>query len=482
MQEAIVVEGRWIYTAVIVTYMLGMLWIGVIASKVTKTAADYWVAGRKLGTFVLAGTFGATFISSVTMMGSPSSGYRFGWSYWNVSQGTWIGPLIMVLTIHYFVRFVGYSVPDMIEARYGPKSRPISAIIVLFGSFGYTGVQIMAIGTVLNVIMGWPYNISLVIGTLIVLIYTVMGGMYAVAWTDVVQFIILLLGMFFSVLAVLKTTGGLTALNNAVANIDTSYLHPIGPYGSAYMILGMAVAFGLGNPSQPSYLARAFSAKNVGSIRIALGIGAMGNVLCMGGGLIVGLGALVLLGTGIKRVDIIYPLMVVKLFHPFFGGLIIAAIIAAIMSTADSFLLQAGTTIGRDFYQRYINIEATDNQLINISRIVITIVGIVGLFIAIMYPESLQFLGAYVFGTVAAGLFIPLYVGMFWRRATSTAAVWGMITGFIGTFIFTFKSLLPIHPIITGILISAIVFVIVTHLTPAEPERVDAFMRRIGRE
>jgi len=483
MQEVIAVEGKWIYITVISVYMAIMIVVGIIASKHTKTAKDYWVAGRRLGTLVLAGTFGATFISSVTMMGAPSSGYRFGWSFWNVAHGTWIGPLIMVLMIQYFVRFVGYTVPDIIEARYGSKSRPIAALIVLFGSFGYAGVQIMAIGTVINVIMGLPFSVSLTIGTAIVIIYTVLGGMIAVTWTDVVQFIILVFGMLTAALMVLKLTGGLASLNRAVASIDVTYLSPIGPYGSAFMILGMAVAFGLGNPSQPSYLARAFSAKNVGSIRIALGIGSLANVLCMGGGLIVGLGALVILGTGISRVDIIFPLMVVKLFNPFLGGLLIAAIIAAIMSTADSFLLVAGTTIGRDFYQRYINIEATDRQLIVISRIVILIVGLVGLTIAIFYPESLMFLGAYVFGTVAAGLFFPLYIGMLWRRATSAAGIWGMISGFVGTFVFTFfKSLLPIHPIITGIMISGIVFVTVTFLTAPEPERVKAFMARIGRE
>jgi len=164
------------------------------------------------------------------------------------------------------------------------------------------------------------------------------------------------------------------------------------------------------------------------------------------------------------------------------GGFIIAAIIAAIMSTADSFLLVAGVTIGRDFYQRFINKDATDRQLITISRIVTLIVGAVGLIIAIIYPKSLVFLGAYVFGTVAAGLFVPLYIGMVWKRANSVGGILGIVCGFIGTFVFTMFNLLPLHPIMTGIIISAVVYVLATLVTKPEPERVNEFMARIGRK
>ena len=482
MNEVIAIQGRWIYVTVIVVYMAILLVIGYLASRRTKTAEDYWVAGRKLGTGILAGTFGATFISAFTMMGSPSGGYRFGWSFWNLAYGTWIGPLIMVLFISYFVRFVGFTVPDIIEARYGPKSRPVAAIVVLFGSFGYAAVQTMAIGTVINAIMGIPFTIALIIGAGIVIIYTVLGGMIAVAWTDVLQFIMLVAGMFITAGLALAATGGLAALNKAAANIDPGFVSPLGPYGSAMVIIGMAVAFALGNPSQPSYLARAFSAKNVGSIRIALGIGTVANVLCIGGGIIIGLAARVIIGGDLPKTDLAFPIMVTRLMHPFFGGLIIAAIIAAIMSTADSFLLVAGVTISRDFYQRYINRDATDRQLITISRIVTLIVGAVGLIIAIVYPRSLVFLGSYVFGTVAAGLFVPLYIGMVWKRANSAGGILGIVCGFIGTFVFTMFKVFPLHPIMTGIIISAVVYVVATLVTKPEPERVNEFMARIGRK
>ena len=482
MKELIAIEGRGIYITVIIIYMAVIILIGYLASRRTKTAEDYWVAGRKLGTLVLIGTFGATFISAFTMMGSPSGGYRFGWSFWNLAYGTWIGPLIMILFISYFVRFVGFTIPDIIEARYGPKSRPVAAVVVLFGSFGYAAVQTMAIGTVINAIMGIPFTIALIVGAGIVILYTVLGGMIAVAWTDVLQFIMLVLGMFITAGLALAATGGLSALNSAAMKIDPGYVSPLGPYGSAMVIIGMAVAFALGNPSQPSYLARAFSAKNTGSIRIALGVGTIANVLCIGGGIIIGLSARVLLGGDIARADLIFPLMVIKLMPPVFGGLIIAAIIAAIMSTADSFLLVAGVTIGRDFYQRYINKDASDRQLITISRIVTLIVGVIGLLIAIIYPKSLIFLGAYVFGTVAAGLFVPLYIGMVWKRANSTGGILGIVCGFIGTFVFTMFKVIPLHPIIVGILISTVVFVIATLVTKPEPELSDSFMARIGRK
>jgi sodium/proline symporter len=477
------VPGRVWYVAVIIFYMVLMMFIGWIAARTTKNEDDYWVGGRRFGIGVLSGTFGATFISAVTMLGSPSWGYRIGWSFWNIAHGTWVGPLIMVVTAHYFVRFVSYTVPDILEARYGATARPLAAVVTLFGSFGYTGLQTMAMGTVLSGIMDWDLTWSIILSAGVVIAYTVWGGMLAVAWTDCVQFVWLLFGMFVTAIVGAQAVGGLSAMNAKIAAIGQGYISPTGPYGSFWILLGMAVAFGFGNPSQPSYLVRAFSAKNIASIRIALGVGTMANVLCIGAGVVIGMAARILLGEGIKPYDNVFPAMVVKLFHPILGGFIIAAIIAAIMSTADSFLLVSGVTISHDFYQRYVNPDASQQQLIRVSQWTTLIVGAAGLILALTYAQGVMSLGAYVFGTVAAGFFVPLYIGLFWRRANSVGGCSAIVIGFLGTFFFTYFKWIPkLHPIIIGVILSAIAYVIGTYLARPEPERVKAFMQRIGRE
>jgi SSS family transporter len=476
-------EGRTIYVFIVLLYLAVMMLIGYLAERRTKNEDDYWVGGRRFGVGILAGTFGATFISAITMLGSPSWGYRIGWSFWNIAHGTWVGPLIMVLTAAYFVRFVGYTVPDILEARYGAGARPLGGIVALFGSFGYTGIQIMAMGTVTSAIMGWDPRWCMVLSAGVVIAYTVLGGMQAVAWTDCIQFILLLVGMFVTAIVGAYAVGGLSALNTKIAAVNAGYVSPTGPYGSFWILLGMAVAFGLGNPSQPSYLARAFSAKNVASIRIALGIGTMANVLCIGAGIVIGMSARLLLGEGIKPYDNVFPAMVVKLYHPLFGGFVIAAIVAAIMSTADSFLLVSGVTISRDFYQRYMNPEATQAQLIRVSRWATLVVGAAGLVLALTYPKGVMSMGAYVFGTVAAGFFVPLYIGFFWRRANAFGGCFAIIVGFLGTFFFTYFKWIPkFHPIIIGVILSAIAFMVGTYLTAPDPERTKTFMQRIGRE
>jgi sodium/proline symporter len=478
----VVVEGKAIYIVMVFVYLGVLMLIGYIAARRTKSEDDYWVGGRKFGVGILAGTFGATFISAITMLGSPSWGYRIGWSFWNIAHGTWIGPLIMVLSAAYFVRFVGYTVPDILEARYGVKARPLAACVALFGSFGYTGIQIMAMGTIISSIMGWPFTFSLVLSAGVVIAYTVLGGMQAVAWTDCIQFIILLIGMFITAIVGAYAVGGLTALNTKIAAIGASYVSPTGPR-SFWILLGMAVAFGLGNPSQPSYLARAFSAKNISSIRIALGIGTMANVLCIGAGIVIGMSGRLLIGEGIKPYDTVFPAMIVKLFHPVFGGIMIAAIVSAIMSTADSFLLVSGVTISRDFYQRFINPEASHAQLVTVSRWATLVVGAAGLVLAISYPKGVMSMGAYVFGTVAAGFFVPLYIGFIWRRANNVGGCLAIVCGFLGTFLFTYWKVIPLlHPIIIGVILSAVAFVIGSYVTAPNPERVKAFMQRIGRE
>ena len=478
----VVVEGKAIYIVMVFVYLGVLMLIGYIAARRTKSEDDYWVGGRRFGVGILAGTFGATFISAITMLGSPSWGYRIGWSFWNIAHGTWIGPLIMVLSAAYFVRFVGYTVPDILEARYGAKARPLAAVVALFGSFGYTAIQIMAMGTIISSIMGWGFTFSLVLSAGVVIAYTAMGGMQAVAWTDCIQFIMLLVGMFVTAIVGAYAVGGLTALNTKIAAVSASYVSPTGAR-SFWILLGMAVAFGLGNPSQPSYLARAFSAKNISSIRVALGIGTMGNVLCIGAGIVIGMSGRLLIGEGIKPYDTVFPAMIVKLFHPLFGGILIAAIVSAIMSTADSFLLVSGVTISRDFYQRFINPEASHAQLVTISRWSTLVVGAAGLVFALSYRAGVMLMGASVFGTVAAGFFVPLYIGFLWKRATNFGGCLAIVCGFLGALIFTYWKVIPLlHPIIVGVIISTIAFVIGSYVTAPDPERVRAFMKRIGRD
>ena len=391
------IAGVEIYGAIMIIYLVAMIFVGWLANKHTKTIEDFWVAGRKLGPGVLTGTFTATFISSFTMIGMAGAGYNSGWSQWMVANGTWLGPLIMVLTIQYFVRFLGYTVPDIIEARYGPQARPVAAFISGLGTFAYTGVQMYAMGNILSLVFGWNLELAMILTSVTFIVYTMAGGFLSVAWTDCVQAVMLVLGLAVTVVIALSQVNGLAGLNAAIVDIDPKFIDPWG-FTSPMTVIAFAIAFGLGNPSQPAYLSRAFAAKNTASIRIALANGALMNVWGIFCGVTIGMVGRVLFGPNITPSDMVFPYVVSQLLHPIFGGLIIASIIAAIMSTADSYLIYLGTTISRDFYHRYINPNASDKQLLNVTRWSVGVGGILALIIALNAPGTILVMGSYVFG------------------------------------------------------------------------------------
>jgi sodium/proline symporter len=464
-----------------IVYLLAMFGIGLLAKKHIKESGDFWVAGRRLGIGVLTGTFGATFISSFTMIGMAGAGYRFGWSQWMIANGTWLGPLIMILTMQYFVRFMGFTVPDIVEARYGAAARPVAAIIAGVGSFAFAGVQMYAMGTVLRLVFGWPMNTAIFVSSLAFIAYAVAGGFLAVAWTDCVQAVMLMVGIFLTALIALARVGGFNVLNTALVGINPGYVDPWGTFKSPMTVMAMALAFGLGNPSQPAYLARAYAARNTTSIRMALANGALMNVWAIFCGLAIGMSARVLFGPNITPVDAVFPYLIIQLTHPLFAALVLSAIIAAIMSTADSLLIVVGTTVARDFYQRYVRPDADEAKLVSVTRWSIAAAGLLAIGIAVWQPGSILTMGAYVFGAMGAGFFIPLYVGLFWRRATTTGGIAGMLAGVVGVVFFT-RVPVGIHPIIMGAVSSLLCYVVFSYLMPEQKELVDAFMVRIGRQ
>lgn len=471
-----------IYSIVMILYLALMFVIGLVAERRTRTAEDFWVSGRKLGAGVLTGTFTSTFISSFTMIGIAGAAYSVGWAQWSTAIGTWLGPLIMVLTMQYFVKFMGYTVPDILEARYGAPARPVAAFLSGLGLIAYTGVQMYAMGTILTLVLGWPTHIAMIVTSMVMIVYTVAGGFTAVAWTDCVQAVMLVVGLYVTAFIALSKVGGLGQLNAALTNIDVNYVDPYGTFKSPMTLVATAIAYGLGNPSQPAYLARAFAAKDTRSIKLALANGTFFNVWGILCGVIIGMTTRVLFGPGITPADAVFPYLVTHLLPPVFGALLIASIMAAIMSTADSYLVAFGTSIAVDFYQRYVRPQASDKQLMSITRISLAVAGVFALLLALYFPGSILTVGAYVFGGMAAALFVPLYVGFFWRRANTVGAVASMLSGSIALVAFT-RYNIGIHPIIMGVLFSAIAYVVLSLLTPPLPDSfVDAFMERIGRQ
>lgn len=469
-----------IYGSIIILYFFIMLLIGWIAKNKTKTIDDYWVAGRKLGILVLFGTFFGTFLSGYSYMGLAGGAYKLGFSMWLLGNGTWIGPLIILFTVKYFVKFAGHTISDIFEARYGPVARPVSAIIIGWGALIFVGINIYVIGLALFQVFGLSLNITVLLIGIVIVIYTVLGGFYAVAWTDCIQSLIMIGGMTVAVFVVLANVGGFAALIDSATKVDPRLVAPVGPNQTPMALFALALAFGLGNPSQPMYLVRAFSAKNTQSIRLGIGFATIVTLWAMFGGVIVGMGGRILF-PDVTPVDIIFPHVVTILLHPILGALVIGAMVSAVMSSADSALLLVGTAVAKDFYARYFNPDADQKQLIRVSKISVLVGGIIAVLFALWHPSIVIIMGAYVFGAMAAALFIPLYVGFFWIRPTQVAAVASMIAGLSGIVIFTVNPVPILHPIIMGVLSSLVTYLLFTFITPSDPKRVEAFMERIGR-
>ena len=456
---------------VFVIYFLVVFALGWLSMRRTRGEKDYWIAGGNLGWVLGGATIAATHTSAGSFIGTIGVMYTAGWSF---------GWLILAIPLAYwfmaavlaprFTKVKELTLPAFIEARYYSKSvRALAAAIILIATVVYIQAQIVAGGLIASTVFGIPTRTGMVGFTLVLLAYTVVGGMMAVVYTDFLQLIVMTLGVMVAIPLAIRQVGGVDELFTLVEAVNPLTFSWASMPPTLLFTLGLA--FMLGSVSSPAQLIRLYAMRDMRAIRrgILLAIVLITSINLMV--FILSLVAVVLfpaLPTG----DLAMPMLARTVLPPFLGGIMLAAITSAMMSTVDSLLIVAGSSLSLDIYQNLINPNVSASRRVIIDRLGIVIVGVVPVVLLLSgvgEGELVQFIVLLFTSLMASSFFIPVVLGVYWRRATREGAAAAMIGGV--TMTFAWKSFGPeaIDPVLPGFLFSALLMVLVSLVTPPPP-------------
>ena len=414
---------------VICVYFIAMILVGVYYSKKIKNNDSFAVADRSLSLPVMVGTTVATCMGAGTALGDVGYMFEVGLiglisvSMWNLG---WIGQNVMAKRL----RASGASsLPEFLENRYGKSTRNIAAFVLLVMVANSTAAQFAAGGTILETLGILDMKTGVIVGGIIIILFTLFGGLYSVAVTDTVHCILIFIGVAIIVPIVAFTkAGGITEVFSRAAAETPEMLSwssiPV------IVLIGYMLSYLLAAGSHPGYAQRILASKDTKTAVRGSVLSNIFSFLIEIPILLVPLTAFIIL-PNLENGEMMVPTVVATFFPPVLKGLILAGLIALVVTTADSFLLLLGTTISTDVIPIFKKDVSDKNKLI-ISRVTVVAGGIIAMVLAITGGGVFQLfrMGAAAYG---AAMFFPLLLACFWKKAKTKAVNWGMALGCILT-------------------------------------------------
>ena len=418
-------------------YLIILVIIGIWSSRFNKTLDDFLIAGRKLGTWPVAISAEASDMSGWLVLGLPGRGFVYGvgavWTSIGAAFGTLFNWSVIAKRLRrYTSKLKSITIPDFLEDRYNDKThliRAISTCIITIFMVSYVSVQLVASGKILSETFGWNYHSALILGFAIITIYTLLGGFFAVAWTDVFQGM-LIVGILITlpIIGIIRL-GGLGKIFSEVGKINTDALSPSFGYGGILFLLFAFVSMSwfFGYPGQPHILTRYMAIKDEKKIWNSTLIGMTWVIISLWGAVLIGIIGLAIF-KGMPDPEKVMPLLAMHLLPEWAAGIVIAAITAAIMSTADSQLLVASSSVVEDVYHKMIKKNVSQKKLLFYSRISVLLLSIIAFFLALQ-GGVIYFLVAFAWGGLAASFGPLIILSLWWKKTTKWGAIAGMISG-----------------------------------------------------
>ena len=454
-------------------YLVMMLFIGIWASKRTGSTENFIVAGRRLPIWIGSATIIATWFGGGTMMGAAGASYEKGLI--GVIADPFGGALCLFLVGFFFVRLFRrlrlLTFIDFFENRYGKTAATIAAIGSIASNIGWTGALLVAFGLVFQSLTGVPMEYGIMGGAVVVFIYTVAGGMWAVAVTDFVQIVVIAIGLVLLLVVVLIDVGGWGAIAPQLPE-DTFRMIPKDHTWEVWLNYFRAwVIFGLADVTAQSLLQRAFSARNEQVAQNSFYLAGIGHLSLGMIPVILGIIASITM-PGIVDKETVIPELAIAHLHPVAIAIFVGALLAAIMSSADSALLAAASVFSVNILPLFKS-QLSDKSRLLATRIGIPVFGSIAVYVALKVQvvyDLIQDANSVILVCVT----IPFVVGVYWRKANRSGALASMAVGFITWFIAIMFA--PGFPgDLLGLLTALIAMLIVTALTqqsdPPEPLR-----------
>ena len=463
----------------LILYYVVVLGIGYWAMQRggSEDLEGYLLGGRKVGPMATALTLQSTSMSGYMFLGAGGLGFAQGyWALW-FAAGDIGGGVLNLSVIGRRMRKLSQMMGALTSIEYLEKRYPSAAVRLFAGVLTifllgfYVVAQLIAGGKGMALVTGIPYPIALAIAVGIILIYTFMGGYLAVAYTDFFQSIVMLVGVMWILIAALTELGGLTSANHALNNIDPTLLSvwgkDLGFQGQWGVVAGALLVFSVGYMGWPHVVTRHMAMTRPETARRAGFWATIWNLFFVPAPYLVGILAILIL-PGLDDPEMAIFRVAEQLLPAAVTGLVMAAIMAAVMSTADSLLLQTGSIASRDIYERFINPDATEKQMVLVSRALVFAIAVVGYAVALVEPPSV--FSIVIFATSVLGsAFLPAYVcAVWWRKANTPGALSSMIVG-AGVAVFWEVAGLvdttELAPMVTGVVSSTVTMIVVTLAT-----------------
>lgn len=492
----------YIIIGTIIAYLIVMVGVGFIFSKQNDNVGDFYLGGRKLGPLVTAMSAEASDMSSWLLMGLPGVAYltggaEAGWTAIGLAVGTYLNWLFVAKRLRVYSQHCGaITIPDFFSERYKDKSRilmGVSALIILIFFVPYTASGFSACGKLFSSLFGWDYHLAMIISAVIIISYTCTGGFLAASTTDLIQSIVMTVALVSIIIFGVNAAGG---FGNVVDNAESiagyfslSHIHNTETGGAdKYTVLTIAsiLAWGLGYFGMPHILLRFMAIKEkekiktsrriasvwvVISMGIAIFIGFIGNVLSKSGKIEV------LEGSDSEKV-VIRIAQYMSTHHAglaIIAGLVFAGILACTMSTSDSQLLAASSSMSENILKGVFNIKMSDKKSMLVARAVLLVIAVCGIILAWDQNSSVFKVVSFAWAGFGATFGPVMLTALFWKRSNRWGAIAGLVTGAVMVFVWKFVvapvgGIFAIYELLPAF-IAALAAVIIVSLVTGAPEK-----------
>ncbi|MBN1085484.1 sodium/proline symporter PutP [Erwinia aphidicola] len=473
-------------------YILGMVLIGFIAYRSTKNFDDYILGGRSLGSVVTALSAGASDMSGWLLMGLPGAIFLSGISESWIAIGLTIGAYLnwkivagrlRVQTEHHDNAL---TLPDYFSSRFEDKSkvlRVISALIILVFFTIYCASGVVAGARLFESTFGMSYETALWAGAAATIVYTFVGGFLAVSWTDTVQASLMIFALILTPVMVILAVGGLGDSLEVIRAKSVENLDMLKNLN--FIAIVSLLGWGLGYFGQPHILARFMAADSHRSIRSARRIGMTWMILCLGGAVAVGFFGIAYFqnhpdqASGVsENGERIFIELTRILFNPWIAGILLSAILAAVMSTLSCQLLVCSSALTEDLYKNFLRKNATQRELVWVGRLMVLLVAVIAIALASDPNNRVLGLVSYAWAGFGAAFGPVVLLSLIWKRMTRNGALAGMIVGAATVLIWKQYAWFGLYEIIPGFLFACIAIVLFSLLgkgpSSAAQQRFDA--------
>ncbi|WP_370931396.1 sodium/proline symporter PutP [Bartonella sp. DGB1] len=459
-------------------YLIAMVTIGILAYYLTTNFNDYILGGRKIGSIVTALSAGASDMSAWLLLGLPGAFYLLGFSEVWIAVGLLVGAwcnwqfIAARLRIYTEIARNALTIPDYFTHRFNDSKRVlsiISSLVILLFFTIYCASGISAGAQIFHTTFGFSYLNALFLGASVTILYTFLGGFLAVSWTDAIQATLMLFALIVTPVLIIIYMGGFSEVSEIMYSNFPNHnnLMPTGGYIAIISSLG----WGLGYFGQPHILSRFMAASSIPTINRAKKIGLTWMALCLVGAMAIGYLGLAYLtknpqlaGSVVHNPERIFIQLSMVLFNPWMAGVILSAILAAVMSTLSSQLLICSSSLTQDFYKNFLRPSACQKELVLVSRFMVLMVAMIACILALNPNNSILSLVSYAWAGLGASFGPVILLSLTWKKMTRNGALAGMIVGAATVVIWKSFAWLGLYELIPAFIISILAIVIVSLL------------------